>query len=120
MITPRRPTKRAIAWAQAAYYVPTSIAPLVSRRHFESITGPKHDWWLVLTVAALVGVDGAALAGAAARRAVTPELRLLGAGSATGLAAIDIVYVARRQIAPTYLIDAAIQLALIAGWVTAR
>ncbi|HSO98183.1 MAG TPA: SPW repeat protein, partial [Solirubrobacteraceae bacterium] len=34
------PSRRAIAIAQAAYYVPTAIAPFVSRRGFESITGP--------------------------------------------------------------------------------
>jgi hypothetical protein len=116
----RRPTPRAIAAAQAAYYLPTAIAPFLSRRRFESVTGPKLDWWLVLTVGTLVGAEGAALGSAAARRAVTPEIKLLGAGSAAGLAAIDVVYAARRRIAPTYFLDAAIQLALVAGWLTAR
>ena len=55
-----------------------------------------------------------ALASAAACRSVTPELRFLGAGSAAGLAAVDIVYAGRGRIAHAYLIDAAIQLALIA------
>ena len=31
------------------------------------------------------------------------------------MAAIDVIYVAKRQIAPTYLADAAIQLALLGG-----
>jgi hypothetical protein len=116
----RRLTPRQIATAQAAYYLPTALAPFASRRHFESITGPKYDWWLVLTVGALVGVDGAVLATAAIRGAITPELKVLGAGSAASLVAIDIVYAARRRIAPTYLLDAAIQFALIGGWITAR
>jgi hypothetical protein len=120
MISFRRPTPRQVAAAQAAYYVPTSIAPFVSRRRFESITGPKRDWWLVLTVGALVGIDGVVLGSAAGRRALTPELRLLGAGAAAGLGAIDIIYAARRRIAPTYFLDGAIQLVMIAGWLTAR
>jgi hypothetical protein len=115
-----RLTQRSIAAAQGAYYLPTSIAPFVSRRAFESVTGRKRDWWLVLTVAALVGVDGAVLMSAAARRAVTPELAFLGAGSAAGLAAVDVIYAARGRIAPTYLLDGAIQLAIIAAWIGAR
>jgi len=102
--------------AQAAYYLPTAIAPFVSRRGFESVTGPKRDWWLVLTVGVLVGIDGAVLAGAAARGAVTSEVKLLGAGSAAGLAAVDITYAARGEIARTYWLDGAIQLAILAAW----
>jgi len=120
MISRRRPTPRAVAAAQAAYYLPTSIAPFVSRHGFESVTGRKRDWWLVLTVAALDGVDGAVLIAAAARQAVTTELRFLGAGSAAGLAAVHIIYTARGRIAPTYLLDATIQLAIIAAWISAR
>jgi hypothetical protein len=107
-----------VAAAQAAYYLPTALAPLVSRRRFEAVTGPKRDWWLVVTVSTLVGVIGAVL-GLAARRRDRPvpvELRLLGAGTAGGLAAVDIVYVARRRISPVYLIDGAVQLGLMVGW----
>jgi hypothetical protein len=115
-----RPSRRAIAIVQAAYYVPTAVAPFVSRRGFETVTGPKRDWWLVLTVAALVGVDGVALASAAVRRSVTAEVRFLGVGTAAALAGVDIAYVGRGRIARTYLVDAAIQLALVAGWVLAE
>lgn len=54
------------------------------------------------------------------RRRVTPEVALLAAGSAAGLAAIDIVYVARRRIRPVYLLDAAAEAGLIALWGLAR
>ena len=43
------------------------------------------------------------------------ELRGLAAGCAAGLAAIDTVYVARKRIAPTYLLDAVAQLAVLAA-----
>ncbi|MDB5296907.1 MAG: hypothetical protein JWO31_2890 [Phycisphaerales bacterium] len=39
-----------------------------------------------------------------------------GGGSAAGLAAVDVVYVVRRVIRPVYLLDAAAELVLMAGW----
>jgi hypothetical protein len=101
--------------AQGAYYVATGVAPFVSRRAFAAVTGPKREWWLVETVGVLVTAVGAGLIGAAARDRVTPELLTIAGGCAAGLAGIDIVYVARRRIKPTYLGDAAIQVALLAG-----
>ena len=101
--------------AQGAYYVATGVAPFVSRRAFEAVTGSKREWWLVETVGMLVTAVGAGLIGAAARDRLTPELLAIAAGCAGGLAAIDVVYVVRRRIAPTYLADAVIQIALLAG-----
>jgi hypothetical protein len=99
--------------AQSAYYVATGLLPFVSRRAFEAITGPKREWWLVQTVGALVTVVGGALASAAARRRVTPEVLAIATGSALGLATIDVIYVARRRISPAYLLDAALQIGLL-------
>ena len=65
----------------------------------------------------LVGVIGAVLGLAAWRRRLTPEIETLAVGSALGLAAIDVVYVARRRIRPVYLLDAAAELGLVVGWV---
>ena len=94
--------------AQAGYYVATGVLPFVSRRAFEAMTGRKREWWLVQTVGALVTVVGIALVAGARSGRVTPELRAIAAGSAASLAAIDVIYVAKRQIAPTYLADAAV------------
>jgi hypothetical protein len=104
---------RPVLLAQAGYYLATGLLPFVSRRTFEAVTGPKREWWLVQTVGALVTVIGVATASATARRRTTPETVAVAAGSAASLAAIDIVHVARRRIAPTYLIDAAIELGLL-------
>jgi hypothetical protein len=106
--------------AQGSYYLATGVAPLASRRAFEAVTGRKREWWLVETVGALVTAVGAGLVGAAVRDRVTPEIVVVATGCAVGLAAIDVVYVARRRIAPTYLADAAIEIALIAAQVRAR
>jgi hypothetical protein len=114
------PRGATVAAVQGAYYFATGVWPLVHRRSFEAVTGPKVDRWLVQTVGALVAVLGGALGLAARHRRVTPELALAAAGSAAALAAIDVVHVARRRIAPIYLADAVAEAGLIALWVAAR
>src|SRR3954467_8139040 len=99
----------------AAYFVGTGGAPFISRRAFEAVTGPKQEWWLVETVGLLVTAVGAGVATAAARDRVTPEITTIAVGCAGGLAAIDIVYVARGRISPAYLADAAAQVGVRAA-----
>jgi hypothetical protein len=114
-----RPAAKRIAAAQAAFYLPTAVAPFVSRRRFEAVTGPKRDWWLVITVSSLIGSIGAALAVGSRQPDAGPELAMLGGASAVGLAAVDIVYVARRQISAVYLLDAAVELGFAGVWLAA-
>jgi hypothetical protein len=109
------PQPRQVLVAQGAYYVATGIAPFLSRRCFETVTGPKRDWWLVQTTGVLVTAVGAGVLSGTLRGRATPELAGIAAGCAAGLAAVDVVYVARRRISPVYLLDAAIQLACVAG-----
>jgi hypothetical protein len=105
---------------QSTYYVATGLLPFVSRRAFEAVTGRKREWWLVQTVGALVTVVGGTLASATARRRVTPETLALAAGSAASLAALDVIYVARRRIRVVYLLDAALEAGLLASIIRAR
>lgn len=112
----RHVSSRNIALAQSAYFVTTGVAPFISRRFFERVTGRKRDWWLVQTVGALLTGVGGTLGASAARGGIGPEVRLLGATTASTLAAIDIVHVARRRISPVYLADAAVELAFTALW----
>ena len=114
------PNERAVLLAQGGYYVATGVLPFVSRRGFEAVTGPKREWWLVQTVGGLVTVIGCALLAIGIRRRSNPELVGVAAGSAAVLAAIDVVYVAKRRISPSYLVDAAIELALVGGLATGR
>ena len=104
---------RTAVLTQGVYYVTTGMWPLVNMRSFERVTGPKIDKWLVKTVGVLVTTIGGALLVAASRRRISPEARVLAAGSAMGLAAIDVYYVAKRRIAPIYLLDAVTELALL-------
>jgi hypothetical protein len=106
-----------VAVAQSAYYAVTGVWPLVSRRTFELVTGPKVDFWLAQTVGVLVTAVGAGLVHARVRGRQPPaELRTVAVGTAAGLAAVDVVFVAKGRISRVYLLDAALELLLIAGW----
>jgi hypothetical protein len=113
---PDRDDLRRVLLVQGGYYVGTGVLPFASRNLFEALTGPKREWWLVETVAGLVTTIGGALIAGALRRDGPPgELLGVAAGSAITLAGIDIVYVARRRIAPTYLVDAAANLGVLSA-----
>jgi hypothetical protein len=108
------PARRALL-AQGAYFVATGVAPFASRRAFEAVTGPKREWWLVQTVGGIVTAVGAGITSAALRDRATPEIVAIAAGSAGALAAIDVVHVARGRIAPTYLLDAVVEIGFVAA-----
>jgi len=109
-----------LAVAQGLYYAATGVWPLVSIGSFQKVTGPKTDLWLVKTVGLLVSVTGGVLMTAGRKRHMAPEIPLLAAGSAAGLAAIDITYVAKKRISPIYLLDALAEVALVFGWTIGR
>jgi hypothetical protein len=108
--------QRALATGQGLFYVATGVWPLLHRRSFEAVTGPKTDWWLVQTVGLLVSVTGGTLLLEARRPQVSAPVRALAVGCALGLAGIDVVHVTKRRISPVYLLDAAAELALAAAW----
>ena len=114
--------QRHVASVQAAFYVGTGVWPLVHRRSFEWVTGRKTDFWLAQTVGVVVTTIGIGLAHAVSRRRrdVPPELRIVAAASAAGLALVDVWFVARDRISKIYLADAAAEVALVAGWLLTR
>jgi hypothetical protein len=107
---------RRLAIGQGLFYVATGLWPLVDIGSFQRVTGPKTDLWLVKTVGVLVTVIGGTLLAAASRGSRAPEVALLGAGSALALAGIDTVYATKGRISPIYLADAAVEVAIAAGW----
>ena len=115
----RTPQAR-LAQVQGVAYLVTGIWPIIHRRSFEAVTGPKTDYWLVRVVGALVGVIGATLLLGSRRSQWAPEFTLLAAGSALSLALVDIVAVAVRRISPVYLLDAVGELALVGAWARAE
>ncbi len=108
--------KQCASLGQGLYYLITGLWPLFSIGTFQRVTGPKMDLWLVKTVGALTSVIGVVLISAGWRRQVTPEVGLLAIRSATGYAAIDTTYAARRRISLVYLADAIAEACLILVW----
>ena len=117
---PGAEVRRLVAIVQAGYFLVTGIWPLLHMRSFEWISGPKVDRWLVKTVGALIAAIGSAIGLAAWRKRLTPEIELLAVSTAVSLAAVDVVYVARRRIRWVYLLDAVAELGLAAAWGLAR
>jgi hypothetical protein len=102
-----------LAVGQGAFYVVTGLWPLVHLESFEAVTGPKKEKWLVKTMGVFIAaVGGALLLNAKSRRASLP----VGALSAAALAACDAVYAGKGRIAKTYLLDAAVESALVLAW----
>jgi hypothetical protein len=101
--------------AQAAYYLVGGLWPLVHYRSFERVTGPKREAWLVKTVGGLLLTVAAANSLALRRGTVPPEVRLVGAGTAATLAAIDVTYRRRGRLNWAYAVDAVAQGALVLG-----
>ena len=99
---------RSVALAHGGYWVVSGVWTLA--------TAPKREPLLAKTVGLLVAAIGGTLAAAGTRRRLTPETRALGLVSALGLAAIDLVYVAKGRIHRGYLLDAAAELFLAGGW----
>ena len=105
---------------QGLYLVTTGVWPLVSPLTFQTVTGAKREMWPSDTVGTLAAVMGTVLLYSGSRKRRPSEVILLAMGSAAAFAALDIVHVAKRRIAPVYLIDAAAQLGLLAWWAFAR
>jgi hypothetical protein len=102
---------------QGVYYLLWGLWPLCHLHSFEVVTGAKTDHRLMRTVGVLVAVIGGALCLACYRKSRTPEILVVAIASAVGLACIDILYTAGRTISPVYLLDAGVQLGIIALWV---
>jgi len=107
---------RPVAAAQGAYYFLTGIWSLLDIDSFQAVTGAKFDLWLVYAVGALVTVIGTLLIWAAGSGRITRDTVALAIGSALVLGLIDVIFVARGMISWVYLVDAAVQAALIAWW----
>lgn len=107
---------RLICVAQGLYYLITGIWPLLSMETFLLVTGPKTDLWLVDTVGVLVTVIGSVLLFAAARHQITSPIVLLAVGCSAALTMIEGFYALRGVIWSVYLLDAVLEVVLIALW----
>jgi hypothetical protein len=96
--------------------VANGLWPLAHLRSFEKVFGPKTDEWLVYTVSGLLLSAGGVQLSTSDSQEGNRLARRVGLGTAFTLLAIDLIYVPAGRIRATYLIDAAVELALIAGW----
>nr|WP_240449520.1 hypothetical protein [Streptomyces harenosi] len=105
-----------VAVAHGAFNAVGGLWPLVHLRSFEWVFGPKTDVYLQKTTGGLLFCAGLAQLAAAADPRGPAQARRVGLGSALTLLAVDLVYVPKGRIRPTYLLDAAMEAAWIAAW----
>jgi hypothetical protein len=102
--------------AQGLYYVLTGLWPLLAVENYQRVTGHHADPGLLAQVGAVLLVLGGTLCLAAYRRQGSPEVLFLAFGSALALTATDI-HLFVRGLSALYLLDAAIEMGLLAFWV---
>ena len=106
---------RWVAGVQSAYFISTGLWPVLHLSSFLSVTGPKHDLWLMQAFGLLVCAQGAALLFAFIGRRALQALPF-GVSSAAMLAVIDVWFVASGDIGRVYLLDAGAEALLVASW----
>jgi hypothetical protein len=102
--------------AQGLYCLVIGLWPLLGLGSYLSLTGHPGEVWVVQAVGVLLVVIGATLCLAAYRRQGTPEVLFLAFGCALGLTAVDI-HLVYRGLSAFYIVDAVLQVALVAFWV---
>lgn len=107
---------RALAGLHAGYLIATGVWPLVHRRSFEAVTGPKAEFWLVRTVGGLAAACGVSLGAAVVRGRRPAEVQVLATAQALVFAAADVYAAATRS--RIYLGDVAFQAACVPAWLT--
>src|SRR3954470_3367877 len=89
--------------AYGAYLVSTGAWPLLDRRSFEAVTGPKADFWLARCIGGLSIAIGIAL--------LRNPRRDLICGAAATFTAADVY--AARYVSRAYLLDSVVQAAAL-------
>jgi hypothetical protein len=105
-----------IARTQGLFNLVGGAWPPMHLRSFEWVFGPKTDDWLQRTTAGLLATSGWSQLLTRSVPGGLAQARRTGVGTAVTLLAVDLVYVPRRRIRPTYLLDAAMQAGWLAAW----
>jgi hypothetical protein len=109
-----------LALAQGIFYVLSGLWPVININSFEKVTGPKKDDWLVKAVGLLIAVSGATLLKSSFRPRVSKDIAFNSAGQAFSLGSISLIYSLKGRISKIYLLDAAVEYALVASWYLAN
>jgi len=108
---------RSVAALQGGYYLATGLWPVVSRRSFEAVTGPKRDYWLVQMVGLLAASFAAGLLhGIRGGSEPSADMQTAALAAAFSFGAVDLVHAFRGRISPVYLVDAVVEAELIRRW----
>jgi hypothetical protein len=105
-----------VARYHGTFNVVGGVWPLVHRRSFEWLLGPKHDYWLAQTVGALMAVNGVVQLSAGDDATAVAQARRIGMATSGVLLAIDLIYVPTGRIRWTYLLDAVLEAGWIGAW----
>jgi hypothetical protein len=109
--------RRFMASLQGVYFLITGMWPLLHMDSFLAVTGPKTDVWLVQIVGALVCVPAVLLLRAARSIESTDRITVtIACAFSAVLLSADLAFVARGDIAPIYLADAALEALFLLGW----
>ena len=120
MTTRRDGLSRLVATAQGASYLGFAAWLFGRPRQYRDRHAIEASEWVLRAHGTWMVVTGATLLSAAARgKTSSTEVRLLGVGSAAGLAANDVLGAARRDVPPIYYSDLAWESALGALWLAA-
>jgi hypothetical protein len=120
MTTERDGHSRLVAATQGASYLGFAASLFARPRQYRDRHGIETSDWVPRAHGTWMAVTGATLLTAAiCGRASQAEVRMLGLGSAAGLAANDALGAARRDIAPIYISDLAWESAVGALWLMA-
>ena len=103
--------------AQGLYYLLRGLWPLFRMGHIGAGSATDTDIWLAQSGGVLTLVIGAVLCLAAYRRQGSMEVIFLAFGSALGLTVLELIFVFQDRISGVYLLDAVIQVGLVASWV---
>src|SRR2546421_11023249 len=106
-----------VAWIYSIYFIVAGIWPVMHMPSFLAVTGPKTDLWLVRTVGLMITAIGLCIAVAAGRHEIGLPIFVLAISSSVFLLLIEVVYVAKRVIAPIYLLDGGVEVVLILAWI---
>jgi adenylate cyclase len=103
------------AFVQGGSYIGFGLWSLLAREHYRRAHSIRRGDWMLNAHGAWLLAVGSTLAAAGLRReADRPELRVLGAGSALGLALNDAIL--HRRLPPIYHADLAYELGLLGAW----
>jgi hypothetical protein len=103
--------------AQGIYYLLRGLWPLFRMAPVDASSATDTDIWLAQSGGVLTLVIGAVLCLAAYRRQGSMEVIFLAFGSALGLTVLEVIFVFQNRISEVYLLDAVIQVGLVASWV---